>query len=473
MKNKKFIIATILILLTFFFSYKILEVPTGLTVDEVALGYNATLISRTGRDENNRFMPVFVLSNGGADWKQPLPQYYLVLLFKLFKPSLFLLRFSSVLITLLSFYLMYLLSTKIFSSSKAFFTAFIFITVPILMIQSHMGLDNTIPIPLTILWLYFLYSYSKKINYKHLLLSGLFLGLSFYSYKGMRAVFPVWYGITILYLINFRKNIFKQLRPIIIFSLASLPFLFISPLLNHFYPGAIFGGANPKINSFYDFIYPYISTFDLGFLFIKGDATLFHSTQIHGFFLLSTLPLFILGIYQALNENKFSRFLLLAFFTAPFLYGTVSSVHRASRLMCLLPIYALICTYSLTLIKRKSVLLVIVLLILANYANFLNYYYNDYRKLSANIFGDLRSNESFKYLSQESIKLNLTPYVAQNISDPFFESLYFPNGINRIHQDNPSPSNSILLTQREDIPQMSNIHANIPFYQILTNKDEN
>ena len=126
MKNKKFIIATILILLTFFFSYKILEVPTGLTVDEVALGYNATLISRTGRDENNRFMPVFVLSNGGADWKQPLPQYYLVLLFKLFKPSLFLLRFSSVLITLLSFYLMYLLSTKIFSSSKAFFTAFIF-----------------------------------------------------------------------------------------------------------------------------------------------------------------------------------------------------------------------------------------------------------------------------------------------------------------------------------------------------------
>ena len=87
-------IVLVFILLCIFYSYRILQVPSGLTADEGAFAYNAVLLSRTLHDENGRFMPFFVLSLNGTDWRQPVTQYYLAALFKIFGASLFLLRFS-------------------------------------------------------------------------------------------------------------------------------------------------------------------------------------------------------------------------------------------------------------------------------------------------------------------------------------------------------------------------------------------
>jgi hypothetical protein len=64
-------------LVAFIFSYRLLQVPLGLTADEGAFGLNAVLLSNTLRDENNRFLPFFVLSLNGTDWRQPVTQYYL------------------------------------------------------------------------------------------------------------------------------------------------------------------------------------------------------------------------------------------------------------------------------------------------------------------------------------------------------------------------------------------------------------
>lgn len=163
------------------------------------------------------------------------------------------------------------------------------------------------------------------------------------------------------------------------------------------------GGADIKINSFYNFIYPYLSSFDPTFLFINGDQTPYHSTGIHGFFLISTLPLFLLGIFYSLSKDKNSKFLVTSFFLAPILYGTVNSVHRASRLMCLIPIYVLICANGIEYIKlkkfpyKKVVLTIYLFLILFNYFDFIQYYYSVYPKLTQNIFGDLKKYESLKF----------------------------------------------------------------------------
>ncbi|MDD4938302.1 MAG: glycosyltransferase family 39 protein [Candidatus Shapirobacteria bacterium] len=463
-----FLLATALAL---FFSYKILDVPMGLTADETALGYNATLLSKTGHDENGRVMPIFVLSNDGVDWKQPVPQYYITLLFKIFSPSIFLLRFSSVIITIISVFLIFKLSQNENHHKFYFFTAFLFLTTPLIMIQSHMGLDNIIPIPFTIIWLLFLFRYDKSHKNKFLIISAISLGITFYTYKGMRAVFPIWYLLSLIYLIKPKIKLF----PLFIFSCFSLPFILISPFLNHLYPGSILGGVGVKFDSIYNFMYPYLSSFDPTFLFIKGDDTLYHSTGIHGMFLLSTLPIFLIGIYTSISKNKNSRFLLTAFFFGPLLYGTVNSIHRASRLMCLIPIYVLICTNGLIYLKsilNKYYILAISLLIILmtlNYFSFLSYYYSTYAKLTFSIVGDLKEYTSFKYLSQQSKKLNLTPYVAKNISKPFYEAIYFPNGIKEIHEDLTPPSGSILLTNREDIDSMVNIKAPIDYYQIQIN----
>ncbi|MDD4938337.1 MAG: glycosyltransferase family 39 protein [Candidatus Shapirobacteria bacterium] len=461
-----------------FFSYRLLEVPMGLTADETAFGYNAVLLSRTGHDENGRFLPFFVLSNHGTDWKQPVTQYYLTLLFKIFNPSLFLLRFSSIIIILISSILLFKLCQKIFDTKYAVVSLVLFLTIPLIMIQGHMGLDNIMPIPFTIIWIFCLYQYNKNKKIKFLVVSALALGVNFYTYKGMRAIFPIWYLISLLYI--YKKPFSKNIRQFFIFSLVSLPFILVSPVLNHVYPGSILGGTSPKIESFYDFLYPYFSSFDPTFLFIKGDDLLFHSTGHHGFFLLASLPLFLIGIYHSLQKNKFSRFILTIFFISPILYGMVNSVHRASRLMCLIPFYVIICLYGLEKInqlKLKYRFIIFFFLISTftlNYCDFLHYYYFDYAKLTQNFVGDLKYYLSFKALKDNSEKLKLNPYIADDLNYPFYESIYFPQGtVEHISQDLSSPPGSILLTNRDNIPGMSKLDINLRYYYLQVNKSLN
>lgn len=81
-----------------FFSYRLNDVPPGMTIDEPAFGYNAVLLSETLHDENGRFLPVFVLSLDGKDWRQPVTQYFMAGYFKLFGPSVYNLKFTSVIV---------------------------------------------------------------------------------------------------------------------------------------------------------------------------------------------------------------------------------------------------------------------------------------------------------------------------------------------------------------------------------------
>lgn len=433
----------------------------GLTADETAFGRNAALLAKTGFDENGRHYPVFVLSNEGTDWKQPVTQYYLAAFYKLFGSTVYNLRFSTIFITLISFYLIYFYFSPIAS--------ILFLTVPLVMIQTHMALDNIMPIPFTLIWLIGLKYYSKNKNIKHLIYSAIALGISFYTYKGMRAVTPVWATLSCLYLFYLNNYSFKKLKPIIIFSLSIFPFFLLIPFFNHLYPGSILGGTRPAINNVYDFFYPYLSSFDLTFLFIKGDATPYHSTGIHGMFLLSTLPVFLYGIYLYLKKkDSYSNFILLSLFLAPILYGLVDSVHRASRLMAIIPMFVFISAETINyLIKNKKIILLIgiTFLMFINYFDFLKYYYGTYRLQTQNFVGTMSSYKSFKELSEQSKTLKLTPYVSENIKNYFFQAAYL-NHVTNINENIVPPIGSILLTNRENYPGMNKLPIDMENYYL-------
>ncbi|HEX8923663.1 MAG TPA: glycosyltransferase family 39 protein [Patescibacteria group bacterium] len=467
-----FVIAVIIL-----FSHQLLETPMGLTVDETAFGYNAALLSRTGHDENNRFLPLFVLSINGQDWRQPLTQYYLALLFHFFTPSVWLLRFSSIIITIVSSFLLVYLAFLYKNFRFSLFSIFVFITTPLIMIQSHLGLDNIMPIPFTILWLLGLLLFTNKRLRRYLILSAIALGISYYSYKGMRAVSPVWAVISVIYLSFINKHLFskKNITDCLYFGLTVFPFFAATPYLNHLYPGAMSGGASPHFDTIYNFFYPYLSSFDLTFLFIKGDELPYHSTGIHGMMLLASLPFFIYGIKKLLDDSKpYSRFLVAVFFSAPLLFGIVNSVHRASRLMCLIPVYALITAFGLECLtlafRRYRVIFLVLLLSLfsLNYIDFLHYYWNDYTKLSQSFVGDLKPYLSYQQLHMQSQKLNLTPYISSDIYNDFFASIYFSKPLIRLNPDDIPPTGSILLTQRKDVPDLSRLDLNLKYYYLQT-----
>lgn len=479
--NRQLILAFLLsLILSVFFSYRLLDVPMGFTADESAFGYNAALLARTGYDENHRFMPFFVLSINGSDWRQPVTQYYLAFLFKLFGASLFLLRFSSIIITIISFWLLYFLSRKLFKIKFPFWPLLIFLTTPLIMIQSHLALDNIMPIPFTLLWLISLYQFSRLGQTRYLILGALALGISFYTYKGMRAVVPVWFSLSLVYLWLLEKkplpSLFKfsfNLRPYLWFIFTFFPFVALIPVLERLYPGAILGGSNPTFDSIYNFLYPFFSSFDLSFLFIRGDATPYHSTGLHGMFLLTSLPLFLLGIFISLKGSLFQRFLLVSFFTAPLLFGLVGSVHRASRLMCLIPLYCLISAapfYS-SIRPPKLVSALSLVIIVLNYFDFLGFYYSDYRKYTQNFVGDLKNYLSYQELKHQSIKLNLTPYVSQDLKNELYESVYFDSPLTHLPPDIIPPPGSLLLTNRLLIPGMTRLDLDLPYYHLQVTND--
>ena len=141
------LITVFLIVVGFFFSYRITQTPPGLTTDEAAFAYNAALLEKTGHDQNGRFMPVFVLSINGVDWRQPVSQYFITAFFKIFGPSIFSLRLSTVVILLLSTFLIYFWLSKIDNRQTGIIGSLVFLTTPIVMIQTHMALDNIFPYP--------------------------------------------------------------------------------------------------------------------------------------------------------------------------------------------------------------------------------------------------------------------------------------------------------------------------------------
>jgi 4-amino-4-deoxy-L-arabinose transferase-like glycosyltransferase len=477
MGKKLFIFLSVLLTLVFlgcFFSFRILNSPLGLTADEGAFGLNATLLSRTGHDENGYFMPLFVSSLEGTDWRQPVVQYYIAGFFKLFGANVFNLRFSSVVITLISSLLVFIVSRKIFGVWGAVAAAFVFVTTPLIMIHSHMGLDNIMPVPFAILWILGVLMYEKTGKKIFLVLSGISLGLGFYSYKGMRATSSVWALLTVVYLVwTEKKTAFKS---VFTFIASLTPFYLAIPYIEHNYPGAIFDEQKFEWDSIYTFLYPYFSSFDISFLFIQGDATPWHSTGRHGMMLLASAPLFFIGLWEAIKKKKLWWLILAAFFTAPLLYGLVNSVHRASRLMAIIPLYSLIAALGLQKLWqfKKALAVLTVILMLVNYSDFVHYYWYKYPELTRQWFGDLSVHKDYELFAKKARELNLVPYVdsriigTNGISGKFYEAAYLGEETYYFLPDDVMETNGILMSVYPEITGLQRIESPLIKYSLHT-----
>ena len=141
-----------------FLSYKITTVPPGINGDESGIGYNAILMSRNLTDENNNFLPLFIFAKG-SDWKQPISVYTTALMFKVFGSSFLILRVTSVLFVIVSIIILYFLTKEIFNFRFFVVSFLILITTPIIIIQSHLALENIAVLPFVLFWLLMLAKY--------------------------------------------------------------------------------------------------------------------------------------------------------------------------------------------------------------------------------------------------------------------------------------------------------------------------
>lgn len=193
--------------------------------------------------------------------------------------------------------------------------------------------------------------------------------------------------------------------------------------------------------------------------------------------LLASSPLFFIGCYQAIKKKNFWLFILAVFFLAPLLYGLIGSVHRASRLMAIVPLYALLATLGgdflwrskiKNFIKGKIIFLVIIILIFINYFDFVNYYWFTYPKFTHQSENTLKVFKAYRALAEQAKLKGLTPYLDTVVQDGdsglFFEVIYFDQPIGRwMSKKDVLPTGSILLTPRREIPGLEKANIDIPF----------
>lgn len=443
----------------FLFTFRLTEVPPGINGDEAAIGLNAIYVAKDGYDLRGKFLPLFTSLPDSSDWKQPITFYSEVLAFKIFGSSYFTLRAVSVFYVLLSALLLIYLIKMLLGNFVASIGLLIFLTTPIIVIQSHLAMENIAPLPFIILWLIGVCKYNQQMKDEYLVLMGLSLILAFFSYLGMRLIMPVLFLLSIVLL--FYKN--KQKIPIFI----SIFIFFVISLLffKDQYPGSLWGLYRPyMVDSYQNFFLPYLSNFDPTFFYIFGDITPYHSTGKSGMFLIATLPLFILGLIKIIRLNQLTPyFVTITFFLAPILFGFGSTIHRASRIVGLVPFYVIICCYGISLIlnlKRRTpkmvAVTILVVLILLNYADFIKDYWFDYPKRVQSDFAK-PIHLGFERLYEESKKDNLMPLVQNDLhmQNPtafsFFEASFFHQSLKKwSNLEEVPPKSAVLVSNGSD-----------------------
>ncbi|MDP3973540.1 MAG: glycosyltransferase family 39 protein [Candidatus Daviesbacteria bacterium] len=466
--SKTFLVVLFYIVSWFLLSFKILDVPPGINGDEAIIGYNAALITKNGYDSTGKFLPLFTRVPNSNDWKQPVTLYVTVLAFKLFGPSFLVLRSVSVAVALLGGIIIFLLIKKILGFRIAIGGLILFISTPIIFIQSHLALENIAPVPFVAFWLIMLASYTVKRNKIFLSVAGISLGVSIFSYLGMRMITPILILISLGYIfyLNRQKRalIFNHLTW---FLSGIIPFSILLIFSRSFYPGAILGLYRAvEIQDYQSFFLPFLSSFDLSFLYILGDSTPYHSTGRGGMFLLASLPLFFLGIISTIKKrNSFSVLCLITFLLIPILFGLGSTIHRASRLLALVPPYIIISCFGFQLIdeiKQKAikllVLTAILFLILLNFIDFTKDYWYQYPQRVRAQFAKpihivfdraqhlLKENQSEIYIQKDF-------FSESDFTVNFFEQAYFPDGSSKWSTNQTLPSKALLIADPNVIPQ--------------------
>ncbi|OGG04417.1 hypothetical protein A2W14_01925, partial [Candidatus Gottesmanbacteria bacterium RBG_16_37_8] len=411
--------------------YQLGQVPSSLEWDEVALGYDAYSILKTGRDQFGQFLPVTFRSLD--DYKPPIYEYLAVPSVFLFGLNAFSTRLPSALAGIGTIVLVYFFTKLIFSQlpmikkhsvKGGLLAAFLLAVSPWHIQFSRAAFEVNVACFITLLAVFFFLKGLK--NSRFFILSAVFFGLDLFSYHSARVVAPLLL-LSLLIIFNqnlpSRKTVLTHLLIFGIFLLAVLPILRSKDAQIRFRATNIFRPAARYLNEldldkifldkrlsdtkagytdagkifhnqrfiFFDYIIlqkafnNYLSNFGFEYLFIKGDAPLHHAPDF-GLFHLLEFPFLVAGLLFLLFKgfNRYSLFLFAWLLIAPLPNAVTREAPHSVRTLLILPVYqiisagGLILFYSLLKNQKKWVYLSFYICLAFIFAGNHGYYLHQY-----------------------------------------------------------------------------------------------
>lgn len=350
-KKTKIILALIIGLGLFLRVYQLNISPPGFNADEAALGYNAYSLLKTGKDEWNEAFPLAFKSF--SDYKPGLYVYLAMPFVAVFGLNEFAVRLPSILLGVLTIYLIYLLAKEITDRESIGISSAFLLSISPWHIHYSRGAweTNIATFFITLGFLAFVKGFKKQRLW---IVSGVSFVLSMYAYQSPRVLVPL-FGI-FLFAFYAKKILTKKtLIPAVITTLMLIPLLFLIfgnkglarfqgvSIFTDIGPTAIINeqrgehkdGSGAGIKLFHNkivayginFFDHYLDHFTPNFLFANGDPLGRNKIPEMGQLYLFEIITLVLGIfylirYQARNVKIIFIWLFIAPIAASLTYQT-------------------------------------------------------------------------------------------------------------------------------------------------------
>lgn len=301
-KKQASVISVILILAFTLRIHDITHNPPGLFADEAIIGNAAVLLLSNASDLKGNIMPIFPYTTTG--YRNPLEIYPLIPLIAVFGPTVFAIRFTSVVFSVFTVLIAFIFGKKLHSPALGFSIALIFSVCPWVVHFGRTGFlaQNVFVFLILTGCLFALFTF-RKSRWGFYPAIAIF-SLSAYTYFPARFISPL-VLIGFLYLSHVFKKVGRRdtARGIIFTGLLLIPVIMhtVTP------EGSIRLYSVTNFSSgvsvwFLEFIQKYIRHFSIDYLFLSGDAGMEGQTitrhsivglgQLHIF----QLPLILVGL---------------------------------------------------------------------------------------------------------------------------------------------------------------------------------
>lgn len=371
------------------------EIPIGINVDEAGIMYDSYCIANYGTDRFDNNFPVYMINYGGG--QSVLYTYIAAIFIKIFGFSLTVIRMPALIFSILYMVFAFLIVKDLKNKKLAILIEFLIVIVPWHFMQSRWALDCNLMSTMTLISIYVLLKSKRKIMF---FLSGVFFGVTLYTYALSYIILPIILILLLGYMLYIKKikitDVLVLFIPLILFAIPLILNLFVNfGWINEIKTPFIsilkmwqFRNEEIAFNNIFQNI---LNMFKVMFAFDINDYNAFPT---FGTLYYISIPFCILGFIFSIKESiknikekKLSLdIVILINFIAVFVCGILiePSVNRINAIYFSLIYYVAVGIMSLSE-NKKYIFYMIITLYIIIYSLFLYKYFGIYGKENVNL----------------------------------------------------------------------------------------
>jgi len=300
----------IILVTVFIHCFRIGQIPCGINVDEMGMGYDAWCLSNYGTDRYLNSFPVYLINFSGG--QSALYAYLCAPFVHFFGISAAVLRIPAVIFCFITLFFSVRIADLIWKNKNInLFVGILYMVSPVFLMLSRVGLDCNLMLGMSAMFVYLLLKAVDVGRYRDFLLAGIVGGLVLYSYVLSHMSMPLFIVLVMIYLLYIRQINWKQIMflgvPLCILAVPLMLFHYINMFgLDEFQLGIF---TIPKLYRYrsddlsLDIVTKNISDFFRMTLFY--DNVPFNSIPQYGNMYFWSVPFIIVGILHGLSECVF------------------------------------------------------------------------------------------------------------------------------------------------------------------------